>query len=107
MYGNFIRMNKHIFLCIIFKLALTGHASISDASVSLSDFCLSVSDSWGIGELHFNLSGTLIRLIYTGTASPQYKRMLLMRSILMMRMRKILMKEKFKVDDVNNIQVGL
>ena len=74
-------------------------------SVCLTSVCVTVSDSWGIGELNFNLTGTLIRLIYTGTASPQLKRMLLMISILMMRMRKISIRlEKLTVDDIKDEQ---
>jgi hypothetical protein len=47
----------------------------------------------------------LIRLICTGTASPQLNRMLLMISILMMRLRKFLIRlEKITVDDVKDEQ---
>ena len=44
----------------IFKPALTGKASTSDMPV----MNVSVSNGWGIGDLNFNPSGTLIHLIY-------------------------------------------
>jgi hypothetical protein len=82
------------------SIPLTGHASTSKVSVCLSEFCVTVSDSWGIEELNFNLTWTLIRLIYAGNVSPQLKTMLLM-----MRIKKISIRlEKLTVDGVKDEQ---
>ena len=44
-------MSITVFIKVVFKTALTGQSSTSDASVYLS-----VSDSWGIGDLNLNLT---------------------------------------------------
>ena len=51
----------------LFKPALAGQGSGRDASLSLSMYLfmyVSVSTAWGIWDLNFILTGTLIHLIY-------------------------------------------
>ena len=43
----------------------------TDALVSCLSMNLSVSDSWGIGDLNLNSSGTLISLIYRHCCTVQ------------------------------------
>ena len=61
-FGKWLDVNfiREIFL--IFQ-ACPIRACFYKWHICLSDFCLTVSDSRGIGEFNFNLTGTLIRLI--------------------------------------------
>ena len=67
---KYISNIKVVYSNTIFKPALAGQASASDTSVCLFMY-LSLSNTWAIGDLNCNPTGTLICLIYRHCCTTQ------------------------------------